>query len=153
MDIPGFKALRLEHLVLDFNGTLACDGKLLPEVAERLNHLASLLTVHVVTADTFGRVSDELEGVACRISVLGKEDQDRAKKDYVTRLGSEKTAAVGNGRNDRLMLEAASLGIAVILQEGACAQTLTAADVVCTDILTALDLFTHPLRLTATLRS
>ncbi len=27
--IPGAQALQLEHLVLDFNGTLACDGELL----------------------------------------------------------------------------------------------------------------------------
>ena len=33
VDIPGYRELRLEHLVLDYNGTLAEDGKLLPGVA------------------------------------------------------------------------------------------------------------------------
>jgi soluble P-type ATPase len=33
LDIPGFGALRLEHLAVDFNGTLAIDGKLLPGVS------------------------------------------------------------------------------------------------------------------------
>jgi hypothetical protein len=27
--VPGTKPLLLEHLVLDFNGTLACDGELI----------------------------------------------------------------------------------------------------------------------------
>jgi soluble P-type ATPase len=64
-----------------------------------------------------------------------------------------KTVAVGNGRNDRLMLQESALGIAVILNEGAAMQTLLCADVVCTDIVAALQLLIHPLRLTATLRS
>jgi soluble P-type ATPase len=153
VDIPGFKPLRLEHLVLDFNGTLACDGDLLPEVFERLNNLALMMTVHVITADTFGKVETRLEGVRCRLSILRGSDQDKGKLAYIKQLGPERTVCIGNGRNDRLMLEAAALGIVVLLQEGAAAQSLMAADIVCKDILSALDLFTHPLRLTATLRS
>jgi soluble P-type ATPase len=153
VNIPGFGPLKIEHLVLDYNGTLAVDGELLPGVAQRLNHLATLLTVHVVTADTFGRAARQLDGVACRVSILPKGEQDRAKLDYVTRLGADCTACIGNGRNDRLMLEAALLGIAVLLEEGASTLSLTSADIVCRDILSALDLFTNPLRLTATLRA
>jgi soluble P-type ATPase len=51
------------------------------------------------------------------------------------------------------MLQAAALGIAVILQEGIAVETLVTADVVCKDIISALELLTNPLRLTATLRS
>ena len=40
VDIPGYRELRLEHLVLDYNGTLAEDGKLLPGVATTLQALA-----------------------------------------------------------------------------------------------------------------
>ena len=29
VNIPGYRKIELEHLVLDHNGTLACDGKLL----------------------------------------------------------------------------------------------------------------------------
>lgn len=32
IDIPGFRLLKLNHLVLDYNGTLALDSLLLPEV-------------------------------------------------------------------------------------------------------------------------
>jgi soluble P-type ATPase len=67
-------------------------------------------------------------------------------------LGADHVVCVGNGRNDRLMLKEAALGIAVILQEGAAAETVAAADVVCTHIVSALELLHNPLRLTATLR-
>jgi soluble P-type ATPase len=153
IDIPGYKKLTLKHLVLDFNGTLACDGTLLPGVSERLNALSGKLNVVVLTADTFGRAAIELAGVSCSLTVLPPENQDVAKRSVVERLGSDSTVCIGNGRNDNLMLNAAGLGIAVILEEGAARVTLAAADVVCTSILSALDLLTHPLRLVATLRS
>jgi hypothetical protein len=38
--IPGFGRLALEHLVCDYNGTLARDGVLLDGVAARLTALA-----------------------------------------------------------------------------------------------------------------
>jgi soluble P-type ATPase len=31
--IPDYGSLQLQHLVLDYNGTLALDGRLLPKVA------------------------------------------------------------------------------------------------------------------------
>jgi soluble P-type ATPase len=51
------------------------------------------------------------------------------------------------------MLSTSRLGMAVVLAEGASAVSLNAADVVCTDIVQALELLMNPLRLTATLRS
>ncbi len=55
LDIPGLGILELEHLVLDYNGTLAVDGRVLAGVKPRLQRLARSLRIHVVTADTFGR--------------------------------------------------------------------------------------------------
>jgi len=153
LDIPGYGHLTLEHLVLDYNGTLAVDGGLLPGVKSILNTLAGSLTVHVITADTFGRAAAGLEGVNCRLSVLPEGRQDKAKADVVQQLGPTGTVCIGNGRNDAAMLSAAAVGIAVILAEGASGVSLAAADVVCTDIVSALELLMHPLRLTATLRS
>lgn len=153
-DIPGFGRLDLAHLVLDYNGTLAVDGTLLPGVADLLNALAETIEVHVVTADTFGKAAEGLAAVACRLSVLPPAGrQDKAKLDIVEQLGAVQTVSIGNGRNDALMLAASALGIAVILREGACTASLNAADIVCTDIRAALELLTQPLRLTATLRS
>ncbi len=153
VDIPGYGLLQLEHLVLDYNGTMAVDGMIEAGVAAALKRLASRLTIHVITADTFGLAADGLEGCPVKLSLLPPEAQDVAKLNYVEHLGTAQTAAIGNGRNDRRMLAAAGLGIAVILDEGAAFETLAAADVVCRGIAPALELLTHPLRLTATLRS
>ncbi|MGA8258697.1 MAG: hypothetical protein WB783_00635 [Arenicellales bacterium] len=72
---------------------------------------------------------------------------------YVEKLGGERTAAIGNGRNDRLMLETAALGIATVQAEGAAREAILAAHVVAPGAVEALDLLLHPLRLTATLRN
>lgn len=152
-DIPGHGVLALDHLVLDYNGTLALDGRLKEGVAETLNRLAGHLTVHVITADTHDSVRREVKGVRCDVAVIGGEDQNRQKQDFVRTLGSSAVAAVGNGRNDELMLGEAALGICLIQEEGACARTLMAADVVCPSILDALALLDTPRRLIATLRN
>ena len=153
IDIPGFRKLELSHLVLDYNGTLACDGKLIDGVNDRLAALSENLTIHVLTADTFGQAKSGLQNVSCQLSILAVDDQAKAKLTYVQKLGLDSAVCIGNGRNDRLMLRDAQLGIAVILGEGAATETLNAADLVCTDICTALDLLLNPVRLIATLRS
>lgn len=153
MDIPGFGWMELRHIVLDYNGTLAVDGAMIPGVREQLTRLTDKLEVHVLTADTFGIAAKGLEGVPCQLTVLGKDAQDKGKRDFVRRLGSAHTVSVGNGRNDGLMLAESALGLAVVLAEGACMATVSAADIVFTDILDALGILENPLRLTATLRS
>lgn len=150
--IPGHQTLKLSHLVLDYNGTLALDGKLLNGVRERLETLSDRLQIHVVTADTFGNARSHLSGLPCQLVILPVETQDAQKRDYITQLGSETTVCLGNGCNDRLMLKAAALGIAVIEGEGAAVEAILASDIVCPDIGAALDLLENPMRLIATLR-
>jgi soluble P-type ATPase len=152
INIPGLKPMRLTHLVLDFNGTLACDGKLLPGVRERLEKLARQLEIQVLTADTFGTVQEAMAGIPCTTIVVPETAQADAKAKHVYDLGGKGVVVISNGRNDRLMLHNAVLGIAVVQVEGAASQTLLAADVVVPDINCALDLLIHPLRLIATLR-
>ena len=151
--VPGFGDLELEHLVMDYNGTLALDGYLIDGVAEAVEALSEQLSVHVLTADTFGRARQALSGLPCALSVLDGDRQDVAKLEYVEKLGGDSVIAIGNGRNDRLMIQRAKLGIVVLQDEGAAGATTQVADVVCRDINLALDLLTHPLRLVATLRS
>jgi len=152
-NIPGYGVLAIEHLVLDYNGTLALDGEPLPGVTERLARLAERFAVHVLTADTFGGVGEKLKGLKAGVRVLGKDRQDQAKLRHLRDLGPGSCCAIGNGRNDALMLKEAALGIAVVQEEGAFANTLLAADIICPNINLALDLLLNPLRLTATLRS
>ena len=153
VDIPGYRTLQLEYLVLDHNGTLAVDGMLKPGVAECLQKLSSDVIIYVVTADTFGKAAAQLAGIPCELTILPAGSQDIGKLEFIQKLGTERTVCMGNGRNDRLMLKNAALGIAVILEEGAAVETVSAADVVCSGIVPALELLLYPLRLTATLRS
>lgn len=151
--IPGYGTLELKYLVMDYNGTLAVDGVVVKGVEQAFDMLAADLELHVITADTFGVAAENLNNMPCRLSVLPPGDQAAAKLDYIDRLGAESTVAIGNGRNDRLMLAKAALGICVILEEGAAVETINSADVICPSVLSALGLLLNPLRLTATLRS
>jgi soluble P-type ATPase len=109
VDVPGFGRLSLSELVCDFNGTLACDGRLLDDARVLLPRVASLVNVRVVTGDTFGSARKALHDYLCEVRLLGALDQARAKADFVAEIGAERVVAIGNGRNDRLMLEAAAL--------------------------------------------
>jgi len=153
VDIPGFRVLHLEHLVLDYNGTLAVDGKLLPGSAEAIKSLSEVLRIHVVTADTFGLATAQLSGLPLELVILSGEGQADQKLEYVNALGANTVAAIGNGRNDRKMLDAVALGIALVQGEGGAAETIGSSDIVALGILDALELLRNPKRLVATLRS
>ncbi len=153
IDIPGVNKLKVQYLVLDYNGTLACDGELLECVERGLTKLAPELEIHVITADTCGSVASKISHLPCKLNIIPRQLQDQAKADYINTLGAEYVVAIGNGRNDHLMLKDAGLGIAVIQQEGAATQTLQAADVIVQNIGDAFDLLLKPSRLIATLRN
>ena len=153
IEIPGCKTLQLDHLVLDYNGTLAVDGQPLDGVKEMLAALSTRLQIHILTADTFGQVKAAMANTLCQVSILPPGEQDRAKLYYVEKLDPARTVCIANGRNDRLMLREAALGIAVMQAEGVATQSLLAAEVVTLDIRDALELLINPLRLVATLRT
>jgi P-type E1-E2 ATPase len=152
VEIPNYGSLEIEHFVTDFSGTLSEDGKLLPGVKAKLNELSSILKVHVLTSDTFGRAEKELEGVNCILRVLKGEGHVFQKEKYVRDLGTDTVAALGNGNNDVNMLRAAKLGIAVCLKEGCSIESLTASKISVMSPIDAIDLFLYPKRLIATLR-
>lgn len=150
--IPGLGDYRIEHLVMDVNGTLAVDGQLLDGVAGKIETLRTELTIHLLTADTHGGqalIDRQLGLTAVRIVPGGEAAQ---KADYVRSLGSEGVAAIGQGANDAEMLAAAKLGICVMSVEGAARETLLASDLVAPNILYALELLEKPRRLIASLR-
>ncbi|MBN2698232.1 MAG: hypothetical protein JXR52_05350 [Bacteroidales bacterium] len=153
IDIPGYGSIHAEHLVLDFNGTLAVDGCFADGVIEKLNQLGNTLKVHILTADTYGTAEKELRDLPVTLKILERSSQDRQKLDYVRSLGAGGVIAIGNGRNDILMLKEAVLSIGVILAEGSFSRIIDSCHVICTDINDALSLLMNPKRLTATLRN
>ncbi|MDD3860150.1 MAG: hypothetical protein PHW83_08120 [Bacteroidales bacterium] len=151
-EIPGIKTINARFLVLDYNGTLAKDGIILPYVKEKLNQLSKVLSIYIITADTFGNVKSYIEDIKCECVIISGESQGKQKLEFVRKLGSSEVIAIGNGANDALMIKDAVLGIAIIQQEGASVNSILNADIVCTNILDALDLLLNPLRVKASLR-
>ena len=150
--IPGHKSLLLRHVVLDYNGTLARDGELKAEAAALLQPLSECYRVHVITSDTFGSVRAQLKGFDVTVKVLESGDHTAEKSAYVEGLNAGHCAAVGNGNNDARMIESASLGIALIGDEGCSTLSLMKSDIVCKSIEEALRLLLNEKRLIATLR-
>lgn len=150
--IPHCRTLLISHVVLDFNGTLAKDGVLKEEAKALLPALCEKYHVHVITSDTFGSVAAQMAGFDVTVKVLKSESHTMEKAHYVDGLISRFCVAVGNGNNDVQMLEDASLGIAVIGDEGCSTKTLMSSDIVCKTIEDALGLLLNEQRLIATLR-
>lgn len=147
------KDLNLSNLVLDYNGTLAFKGKTVSEVKDKLSKLSEILDIYIVTADTFGTVRKEFKDQPVNIEITDdKITGTEYKKEFVNKLGSVNTIAIGNGANDKLMLENTDLSIAIIGGEGASLNTVLKADIVIKDILEGLDLLLNPDSLKATLR-
>jgi len=151
--VPGYGDITIEHVVFDYNGTLAIDGRLINGVGEVMVELSDILHFHVITADTFGAVHAELQGLPCEVVIIPEQRQAECKLEYASRLGLERTLCVGNGRNDRLMLKEAALGVALLQEEGVFSETLLSADLVCKHVLDVFSFLQEPKRLIASLRS
>ena len=107
IEIPRADPIRLEHLVLDINGTLTNRGELIDGVEERLGRLAGDLTPHIVTADTLGTAIELGARLGVSVTII-RTGADKAA--FVRRIGAQGTVAIGNGRNDEAMLHASRLG-------------------------------------------
>jgi soluble P-type ATPase len=153
IEIPEMEHLEIEHLVLDYNGTIAINGIIIEGVMEKLEKLSVLLDIHVLTADTYGSVHEQCGGQHLSVHVIGKYQQDRAKLIFIESLKPQHCIAIGNGKNDALMLSSAALGIALIQEEGTNTKALLASDIVFHSINDALDSLLNPQRMIATLRN
>ena len=152
IDISGFGPVKLEHLVSDFTGTLSVNGIIMPGVKERLTKVAETLQVHIITADTYGTAQHELEDIKSEIHILKGPRLDIQKEEYTVGLTRELVIVLGNGNNDRLMLKAARIGIAVTEGEGCSVEAIMAANIHVRSVIEGLDLLLEPMRLKATLQ-
>jgi len=153
LEIPGQEKIEIKDVVFDYNGTIAIDGLLIESVGEYINELANVVNFHVITADTYGSVEKALANINCKVVKISNENQDLSKLDYLLNLGKETTLCVGNGKNDRLMLKESVIGIALIQDEGACVESLLAANIACKSIMDIFAYFKEPNRIIATLRN
>jgi soluble P-type ATPase len=155
IEIPGFGPQHVTTVVSDFTGTLSFGGLAAEGVKEKLKQLIELVELHVITADSFGTARDQLAGIA-EPHLLTTARQDVEKAAWVSRFSLSNVAALGNGNNDRLMLqrlkEGGGLAIAVDNGEGCATDALLSSHLLVTGVAHALDLLLEPTRLKATLR-
>jgi soluble P-type ATPase len=150
--VPNLRTYLFRHIIFDYNGTIAFDGMVLSCFVEHVSELSSLLNVHVITADTFGSVQQQLAGLPCHIHLIDGARQAEQKQAILHGLDASCTIAVGNGQNDALMLKDAVLGIAVCGAEGLATVSGNAADLIVPSLDAIFGLLAHPRRLIATLR-
>ena len=150
--IPGWGELAIEYLMIDFNGTVALDGKLKKEVKEAIDRISRYVKVFIITADSYDSVDAELGTSNVTFIKVNKVSSGDEKAKVVRELGPEKIVAIGNGSNDVAMMKESALGIAVVGDEGCSAALVKEADIVVSDAMKALGLLMHPERLVATLR-
>lgn len=150
LNFPGRGQFTIHHLVLDFIGTIAFGGELIPGVAERIMLLNRDVEVHVITADTNGSVAGQCIGLPVNVHVLQSNDHTSEKGEFVSNLDG--VICVGNGANDEAMFETADIAIAITGREGCATATLLKSDIVIENINDALDLLLNPKRMIATLR-
>lgn len=151
--IPGWGELAIENLILDFNGTIAKDGRVLDGVKELLEKIHDQgVTIYIVTADTNGTVMEECAKLPVEVKIFDSDTVARDKRCLCQSLGCERTASIGNGKNDIQVFPVSVFSIAVIGNEGTYTKSAMQADVLVTDICNALELLLSPNRMTATLR-
>ena len=151
-DIPGFETIRIEHVLLDYNGTIAVDGTLAPGAAELISALSQHAHVVVLTADTYGTVTEQCEPLGVEVFTFPRADAAQFKESFAKELQGQ-VACLGNGRNDALMFDQAALSIMVMDGEGACAALIPHADILVRSCTEGLSLLLNPDRVRATLRS
>ena len=100
IDVPGWGNMELENIVLDLNGTIATDGKILPEVKQRMESLSEGVKIYVLTADTYGTANDEIRDMKAELVKIAGEDTQKGKCEFVKTLDLERTVAIGNGNSD-----------------------------------------------------
>jgi len=148
---PGQQPLDIEYLLIDYEGTLASDGRVHPKAKDKINLLSKRIKVFIFTNGEKASVEERLRKVNAEMICLAGSEASRQKLDLLRQLGPGKTVAIGNGQDDAAMIEEAGLGICVIGKEAAAGETLRRADLVVTNILDALDFLLKPLRQKATL--
>jgi len=148
---PGMESLELHFVLIDFEGTLAMDGRVHPKAKDKVNLLSKRVTVYILTKSSKGKVEETLKKMKAEILYMTEGDSSQQKLDVLQRLGPHQTAVIGNGFDDVQIMEQAGLGMCVIGKEGSSTEAVAKADLVVASVLDALDFLLKPLRQGATL--
>ena len=148
---PGMEDLDIHFVLIDFEGTLAMDGRVHPKAKDKVNLLSKRATIYILTKSNREKVEETLRKMKAEILYVAEGDSSQQKLNVLQRLGPHQTAVIGNGLDDGQIMEQAGLGMCVIGKEGSSTEAMAKADLVVTHVLDALDFLLKPLRQRATL--
>ena len=149
-DIPGQGKVEIKTLVLDLNGTLAVNGKLVEGVKERLDELNKKdLEIVFFSGDTRGNAQYLANDLGIKFE---KASNAADKSKLIEKYEPMKCAAIGNGLIDEIKLSKARIAIVTIQAEGVHKKSLMEADIIVPSINDALDLFLDEKKMIATMR-
>lgn len=146
--IPGYGHFTIHNILLDYNGTIASDGKILP-ILDALEDLTAHFNVYILTGNTFGDAQSQFH--SDKIKMIMSKDAIE-KRDFMLSQDPKTCIAVGNGAIDHLMLKAAAIGIAVLGDEGCATKAIMNADIMVKSIEDAISLIINPQKLVAGLK-
>lgn len=152
VEIPGRFTYLIKNAVFDYNGTIACNGKISLSVRDKINELGKLVNIYVLTADTYGSAAKECKGLNLKLLTFPKGDAADFKSQIVSDLGKENCICFGNGYNDIKMFEKALLSVAVLGDEGMCSSLLLKSDIMVKSIEDGINLLLNTNSLIADLR-
>ena len=152
IEIPGYKTLDVDTLLLDYNGTIATDGIIPASVKDRIQQLSDAFKILVLTADTHGTARMQCEGLPLEVCTFPVGNAADYKEEILNQCGGERCVCMGNGRNDIKMFKGAALSIAIMGTEGMCGALVKECDICVTSIEDGLDLLLNPKRIIADLR-
>ena len=142
--------IEITTIVLDLNGTLAVQGKIVEGVNERLQKLKEIgIAVILFSGDHRGNGQELCDSLGIRFQKAGSQEE---KESLFLTLDTEKTAAIGNARIDIGKFKHAKLSIATLQSEGIHTGILPYVDIIVPNINDALDLFLDSNSLEATMR-
>jgi soluble P-type ATPase len=147
----GQEPLEMEFILIDLEGTLAQDRRIHPKAKDKMNLLSKRAKIYIMSKEKNEGVALALEKVKAEVIYFTEGDTAQRKLNLLRQLGTTRTVAIGNGMDDILILEEASLGICVIGREGAAGAAIRQADLLFADVVEALDFLLKPLRQEATL--
>lgn len=150
--IPGHDNVKIENILIDFNGTLAVDGILHEGIADKLAELSKIVDITVVSADTNCTIKEQLKNVPIEVRAFDGKNVSEEKKNILRQLNPVRTAVIGNGFNDHKMMREARVAIGVMGEEGIYSSLFSFTDICVSSIHAALDLFLKPNRIIATMR-
>jgi soluble P-type ATPase len=143
--------MKIEFILIDFEGTLASDRRVHPKAKDKINLLSKRTKIYILTKGEREVVSEVLKKVKAEIVYLPEAETSEKKLDLLRQLGPTKTVAIGNGLDDAQVLEEAGLSLCTMGKEGISVEAMVKADLGFTNILDALDFLLKPLRQKATL--